>query len=157
MSERDKLIEVILDEKSLAAASANAEHERRIAMFDLIESNAFAVEGQDRGPYRMTLSVEDGRLHMNVGDETGADVFAYPLSLGPFRRLIKDYFMICESYYTAIRDATPTQIEAIDMGRRGLHNEGADLLSKALEGRFKVDFETSRRLFTLICALHVRS
>jgi len=157
MSERDKLVDVVLDEDSLAAASANAAHERRIAMFDLIESNSFAVEGQDRGPYRLKLSVQDGRLLLAVGDEAGADVFTHPLSLGPFRRLIKDYFMICESYYAAIRDATPTQIEAIDMGRRGLHNEGADLLAKALEGKFKVDFETSRRLFTLICALYVRS
>ncbi|MES1159068.1 MAG: UPF0262 family protein [Terricaulis silvestris] len=157
MSARDKLIDVVLDESSLAAASANAAHERRIAMFDLIESNVFAVEGQDRGPYRLTLSTEDGRLHMKVSDEADAAVFTHPLPLGSFRRLIKDYFMICESYYAAIRDATPTQIEAIDMGRRGLHNEGADLLAKALEGKFKVDFETSRRLFTLICALHVRS
>src|SRR5262249_9746688 len=116
MSERDKLIDVVLDEASLAAASANAAHERRIAMFDLIESNVFAVEDQDRGPYKLALSVEDGRLHMAVSDESDAAVFAYPLSLGPFRRLIKDYFMICESYYAAIRDATPTQIEAIDMG-----------------------------------------
>ncbi|HWA00923.1 MAG TPA: UPF0262 family protein [Caulobacterales bacterium] len=157
MSERDKLIAVDLDEGSLAAASANAEHERRIAMFDLLESNSFAVEGQDRGPYKLRLSTEDGRLNMAVRDEADADVFTHPLSLAPFRRLIKDYFMICESYYAAIRDATPMQIEAIDMGRRGLHNEGAETLTKALAGKFAVDFETSRRLFTLICALHVRN
>ncbi|MEJ0061192.1 MAG: UPF0262 family protein [Terricaulis sp.] len=156
MSERDKLLDVALDESSLAAASANAAHERRIAMFDLIENNSFAVDGADRGPYKLALSSEDGRLLMVVADEASAEVCAHALSLAPLRRLIKDYFMICESYYSAIRDATPMQIEAIDMGRRGLHNEGAELLAKMLEGKFKLDFETSRRLFTLICALHVR-
>ncbi|HVY86906.1 MAG TPA: UPF0262 family protein [Caulobacterales bacterium] len=157
MSERDKLVDVTLDENSLAAASANAEHERRIAMFDLLESNSFAVAGEDRGPYKLALSVEDGRLNMVVRDAADGEVCVYPLSLAPFRRMIKDYFLICESYYAAIRDATPMQIEAIDMGRRGLHNEGAETLAKALEGRFKLDFETARRLFTLICALHVRN
>lgn len=157
MSERDKLVDVTLDEGSLAAASANAEHERRIAMFDLLESNAFAVKDEDRGPYRLHLSVDDGRLVMAVRDEAGAEVLTHPLSLSPVRRLIKDYFLICESYYAAIRDATPMQIEAIDMGRRGLHNEGAEALAKALESKFSIDFETARRLFTLICALHVRN
>jgi uncharacterized protein (UPF0262 family) len=156
MSERDRLVDVLLDESSLAPATANAEHERRIAMFDLIESNSFAVAGADAGPYAMTLAAADGRLVMNVRGADGAEICAHQLSLAPMRRLIKDYFLICESYYSAIRDATPTQIEAIDMGRRGLHNEGADLLVKALEGRFRLDFETARRLFTLICALHVR-
>jgi uncharacterized protein (UPF0262 family) len=156
MSERDKLLDVALDESSLAAASPNAEHERRIAMFDLLENNSFAVEGADCGPYKLALSSSDGRLIMTVNDEADSEVCVHPLSLAPLRRLIKDYFMICESYYSAIRDATPMQIEAIDMGRRGLHNEGADTLTKMLEGKFKLDFETSRRLFTLICALHVR-
>lgn len=153
---RDRLADVQLDEGSLAPASANTEHERRIAMFDLVESNSFAVEGADSGPYALTLSVSDGRLVFVVRGADGAEACAHQLSLSPLRRLIKDYFLICESYYSAIRDATPTQIEAIDMGRRGLHNEGAEVLAKILEGKFRLDFETSRRLFTLICALHVR-
>lgn len=157
MSERDKLAHVQLNEASLAAASANAEHERRIAMFDLLENNSFSVEGADAGPYTLKLSVEDGRLIMDVAGADGAQIIAHPLAMGSMRKLIKDYFMVCESYYSAIRDASPMQIEAIDMGRRSLHNEGAELLSKSLEGKFKLDFETARRLFTLICALHVRS
>src|SRR5688572_9024531 len=117
----------------------------------------FAVKDQDRGPYKLALSVDDGRLVMVVSDEAGAEVLTHPLSLAPVRRLIKDYFLICESYYSAIRDASPMQIEAIDMGRRGLHNEGAEVLAKTLEAKFSIDFETARRLFTLICALHVRN
>jgi len=157
MSERDRLVDIVLDETSLAPANPNVEHERRIAVFDLKESNVFGVAGEDKGPYVLLLGVADGRLAFHVNNETGAQVCAYHLSLSPLRKLIKDYFLICESYYSAIRTATPSQIEAIDMGRRGLHNDGAEILAKTLDGKFKVDFETSRRLFTLICALHVRS
>lgn len=156
MSERDRLAEVRLDEASLAASSANAEHERRIALFDLMEKNSFAVMGVDRGPYVLELTSAEGRLVFVVKCEDGEEACRHELSLAPMRKLIKDYFFICDSYYSAIRDASPSQIEAIDMGRRGLHNEGAELLGKALEKRFAVDFETARRLFTLICALHVR-
>jgi uncharacterized protein (UPF0262 family) len=157
MSEtRDRLTDVLLDEASLAPANPNVEHERRIAVFDLKEANSFAVEGVDSGPYVLQLGVADGRLAFHVSDEAGAQVCAYHLSMSPFRKLIKDYFMICESYFSAIRNATPSQIEAIDMGRRALHNDGAEVLVKAIDGKLKVDFETSRRLFTLICALHVR-
>ncbi len=157
MSERDRLVDIVLDEASLAPANPNVEHERRIAVFDLKESNQFGVEGEDQGPYVLLLGVADGRLAFHVNNAAGAQVCAYHLSLSPLRKLIKDYFMICESYYSAIRTATPSQIEAIDMGRRGLHNDGAEILAKTLEGKFKVDFETSRRLFTLVCTLHVRS
>jgi uncharacterized protein (UPF0262 family) len=157
MSERDRLIDVSLDEGSLAPASPSAVHERRVAMFDLLESNSFAVEGADRGPYRLALSMEHGRLRMLIQDEASAEVLAHPLSLTPLRRLIKDYFLICDSYFAAIRDASPSQIEAIDMGRRGLHNDSAEALVKLLGGKVQVDFETARRLFTLICALHVRT
>jgi uncharacterized protein (UPF0262 family) len=157
MSERDRLVDIMLDEASLAPANANVEHERRIAVFDLKEANQFGVEGADQGPYVLYLGVADGRLAFHVNDEGGAQVCAYHLSLSPLRKLIKDYFMICESYYSAIRTATPSQIEAIDMGRRALHTDGAEILAKTLDGKFKVDFETSRRLFTLICTLHVRS
>lgn len=156
MSERDRLSEVSLDEASLAPASANVEHERRIALFDLKESNSFAIIGADSGPYVLALSVNEGRLKFDVADEAGAAICAHEMSFTPLRKLMKDYFLICESYYAAIRDATPMQIEAIDMGRRGLHNDGAEILAKCLEGKFAVDQETARRLFTLVCALHVR-
>lgn len=153
----NRLVDVILDEASLAAASADAEHERRIAIFDLKEANTFEVEGMDEGPYLLTLSLNDGRLVLNVARESDKQsIRALVLSLSPFRRIIKDYFLICDSYHQAIRNATPAQIEAIDMGRRGLHNEGSELLVQRLNGKFKVDFDTARRLFTLICALHVR-
>ena len=156
MSDRDRLIDVTLDEGSLAAASADAEHERRVAIFDLLEANVFAVDGQDVGPYRLGLSVVDQRLVFGVTAESGGEVKTVILSLAPFRKVIRDYFLVCDSYFTAIRQATPAQIEAIDMGRRGLHNEGSELLSERLAGKVKVDFDTARRLFTLICALHVR-
>ena len=154
--ERDRLIDVSLDEGSLAPASPNAEHERRIAMFDLKEANVFAVVGLDRGPYLLALASSDGRLAFDVSDEAGERVSIYHMPLSPLRKIIKDYAFICESYHTAIRSAAPSQIEAIDMGRRGLHNEAAEVLQEALAERFAIDNETARRLFTLICALHVR-
>jgi uncharacterized protein (UPF0262 family) len=154
---RDRLSDVKLDEASLSAASANAEHERRIAMFDLVEAATFGVPGADAGPYALALSLEDARLVFQVAGADGAEVCVHQVSLSPLRRLIKDYFLICDSYYAAIRDASPMQIEAIDMGRRGLHNDGADILAKLLDGKLTIDFETARRLFTLICALHVRT
>jgi uncharacterized protein (UPF0262 family) len=156
VSARDLLLDVTLDESSLAPASPNAEQERRIALFDLKESNAFAVVGVDRGPYLLTLAAADGRLAFDVVDEAGAGVCQHHMSLSPLRKLMKDYALICESYHAAIRDAPPSQIEAIDMGRRGLHNNAAEILRKALEAHFAIDNETARRLFTLICALHVR-
>lgn len=157
VSERDRLADVRLDDASLAPASPNIDHERRIALFDLMESNCFAVAGHDRGPYALELGLHEGRLVMRVTDAAASAVQTHIISLAPVRKLIKDYFLICDSYYAAIRDAAPSQIEAIDMGRRGLHNEAADALTKALEGKFVVDHETARRLFTLICALHSRA
>lgn len=154
--EKNRLFEVTLDEASLAPASANAEHERRIALFDLKEANAFTVVGEDRGPYALVLAAADGRLAFDVMDSDGARVVLHHMPLSPLRKTIKDYVFICESYHTAIRSAAPSQIEAIDMGRRGLHNDAAEILVDALNGRFAIDQETARRLFTLICALHVR-
>ncbi len=156
MTARDRLIDITLDETSLAAASADAEHERRVAIFDLLEGNVFAMEGVDAGPYRLALSVVDQRLVFAVSTDAGAEVHTIILSLAPFRKVIRDYFLVCDSYQLAIRQATPAQIEAIDMGRRGLHNEGSELLVERLAGKVKIDFDTARRLFTLICALHVR-
>ena len=152
-----RLVEIELDDKSLPAASSDAEHERRVAIFDLLEANRFEIEGIDAGPYTLKLSIIDQRLVFDVVGVSGEPARAIILSLTPLRRVIKDYFMICESYYEAIRHATPQQIEAIDMGRRGLHNEGSELLEGRLAGKVKVDFDTARRLFTLICALHVRT
>jgi len=155
MSE-DRLIDVLLDEASLAPASPNAEHERRIALFDLKEANAFAVKGETRGPYVLTLAMNEGRLALDVGDARGERVCLHHVGMSVLRKLIKDYAMICDSYHDAIRNASPSRIEAIDMGRRGLHNEAGEVLQLALADKFTVDLETARRLFTLVCALHVR-
>ena len=157
MSEsNNRLIDVTLDENSLAPASPNIEHERRIALFDLKEANSFAVKGQDRGPYNLGLSVHEGRLAFDVADAQGERVTIHHMPLSPLRKLIKDYAFICESYHNAIRSAAPSQIEAIDMGRRGLHNEAAEVLADTLAERIEIDNETARRLFTLSGALHVR-
>ncbi|MGE0740868.1 MAG: UPF0262 family protein [Hyphomonadaceae bacterium] len=154
--ERNRLADVALDEASLAPASPNAEHERRIALFDLKESNSFSVAGEDRGPYSLLLAMTEGRLAFDVADSAGERVCLHHMPMSGLRKIIKDYAMICESYHAAIRNASPSQIEAIDMGRRGLHNEAAEVMVDALADRFTVDLETARRLFTLVCALHVR-
>jgi uncharacterized protein (UPF0262 family) len=158
-SEQKKLVSVTLDENSIGRGSADQEHERAIAVYDLIENNRFALLGADGvvldgGPYALNIALMDAKLVFDVRDEQGAQVVAHILSLTPFRRILKDYFLICESYYAAIRHATPSRIEAIDMGRRGLHNEGALLLAERLKGKIDTDQDTARRLFTLITALH---
>jgi uncharacterized protein (UPF0262 family) len=147
---------IVIDEKSLAPAGPDAEHERKIAIFDLIEQNTFRVIGHEGGPYDVGLSLEDNRLVFDVTEAAGAPVRRFILSMTAMRRIIKDYFMVCDSYYDAIRSSTPAQIEAIDMGRRGLHNEGSQLLTERLGDKVEVDFDTARRLFTLVCALHAR-
>jgi uncharacterized protein (UPF0262 family) len=155
---RDRLFDVRLDETSLTAASADAEHDRRVAIFDLLESNLFILEGIDEGPYALTIAVqEQRRLALDISNRQGQPVRAVILALSSFRQIVKDYFMICDSYYEAIRKSTPMQIEAIDMARRGLHNEAAELLQERLAGKVKIDHDTARRLFTLICALHARA
>ncbi len=153
-AERNRLVAVEIDEVSLAASGPDAEHERRVAIFDLIEENSFGVIGEDKGPYRLFLAMQDGKLLFDVRDEAEQPVHAFLFSISPFRGVIRDYFMICQSYYDAIRNATPHQIEAIDMARRGVHNEGSELVEERLKGKVEVDFDTARRLFTLICALH---
>jgi uncharacterized protein (UPF0262 family) len=152
----DRLIDVVLDEASLAPASTNAEHERRIALFDLKESNSFIVVGEARGPYVLALAMMEGRLALDVADANGARVCQHQMPMAALRKIIKDYTLICESYHNAIRNASPSQIEAIDMGRRGLHNDAADVLVMLLKEKIEIDIETARRLFTLVCALHVR-
>lgn len=154
MSERDRIVKVEIDPNSLQAAGPDAEHERRVAIYDLIEDNLFKVEDEDAGPYVLHLSMVEQKLAMSISTESGEPVKSIILSLMPLRRVMKDYFTICQSYHDAIRTATPQQIEAIDMGRRGLHNEGSELLDHRLKGKVQIDFDTSRRLFTLVCALH---
>jgi uncharacterized protein (UPF0262 family) len=149
-----RLQSVELDDESLAAVSRDQEQERQIAIFDLLEENSFHPEGAERGPYDLQMGLVENRLVLDV---RGPDYERrHILSLSPFRSLIKDYFMICESYYQAIRSSTPAQIEALDMGRRGLHNEASELLRTRLAGKIETDIDTARRLFTLICALHWR-
>jgi uncharacterized protein (UPF0262 family) len=154
-NDKARICSIVIDEKSLASAGPDAEHERKIAIFDLIEQNSFHVIGYDGGPYDVALSLEDNRLVFNVAEGT-AQVRRFILSMTAMRRIIKDYFMVCDSYYDAIRSSTPAQIEAIDMGRRGLHNEGSQLLTERLAEKVEVDHDTARRLFTLVCALHAR-
>ncbi|MGD0635514.1 MAG: UPF0262 family protein [Beijerinckiaceae bacterium] len=151
---RDRLKSVVLDADSIGIGSPDQEHERQIAIYDLIEENNFGLPNLDAGPYALTLSMHDSKLVFDICDEAGAQRAVHILSLTPFRRTLRDYFMICESYYQAIRTQTATQIEAIDMGRRGLHNEGAELLLERLGGKIVSDIDTARRLFTLITALH---
>jgi uncharacterized protein (UPF0262 family) len=149
-----RLLEVVLDQSSIGRHTADVEHEREVAIFDLIEQNYFGLEGRRDGPYRLQLAIADDRLVFAVGDNEARPVATHMLSLSPFRRIVKDYFMVCESYYDAIKTAPASRIEAIDMGRRGLHDEGSRLLMERLKGKIVVDFPTARRLFTLVCALH---
>ena len=152
--EQARLVEVTLDEASIGRNNAEVEHEREVAIFDLLERNAFALEGHNGGPYTLHLSLADNRLVFTVGDTDRAPIQHVMLSLSPFRRLVKDYFLICESYYQAIKTQPASKIEAIDMGRRGIHDEGSQLLMERLKGKIAVDLPTARRLFTLLCALH---
>ena len=149
-----RLSKITLDEGSIGRSGPDIEHERAVAIYDLLEDNSFAPVDHTNGPYALFLTISENRLVFDVRLEDGSPVVAHLLSLTPFRRIVKDYFMICDSYYKAIRTATPSQIEAIDMGRRGLHNEGSELLVERLKEKIEVDFDTARRLFTLICVLH---
>ena len=154
-----RIAKIDIDEQSLSAPTDQVEHERKVAMFDLIEKNSFTPDGAEEagsaGPFDVRLAYEDNRL---VFDITGAGFSRkIMLSLAPFRTIMRDYAMICESYYEALKNATPAQIESIDMGRRGVHNEGAELLTERLKGKVTIDHETARRLFTLVNALQVRA
>jgi uncharacterized protein (UPF0262 family) len=151
-----RIAEIHLDSGSIVRWSREIEHERQVAVFDLLERNAFALERGFAGPYRVELSLREANLVFKIQAANAAEATELVLPMRPFRRLIKDYFLICNSYFQAIRSATPSRIEAIDMGRRGLHNEGAEKLADALAGKVRIDDETARRLFTLVCVLHVR-
>ena len=157
---QQRISHIELDEATIVARNADIEQERRVALFDLIEDNSFtpvrSFSAGKSGPYRLRLSVQDGRLVLEVGDEAGNPLETIILGLGRFRRHIKDYFAICDSYYQAVRKSSTTEIETIDMARRGVHNEAAELLLEAFNGKVETDFLTARRLFTLICVLHIR-
>jgi uncharacterized protein (UPF0262 family) len=151
---KSRLVAIHLDESSIGRGNANIEQEREVAIFDILESNKFELEGRDDGPYVLNLAIVEDRLVFAVRQDQGDEEFNVVLSLTPLRRIMKDYFIVCESYYQAIRAAPPSRIQAIDMGRRGLHNEGSQVLTERLKGKINVDGDTARRLFTLICALH---
>ncbi len=151
-----RIANVTLDEHSVVRRSAEVEHERAVAIFDLLEDNHFGLVDGGSGPYDLHLRIEENRLILDVRSEDDTPLRLVALSLGGFRRIVKDYFTVCESYFSAIRTASPSQIEAIDMGRRGLHNEGSELLRERLRDKVELDHDTARRLFTLICVLHIR-
>lgn len=153
-SDRCRLVAVELDEASIGRGSPDVDHERAVAIYDLIEENNFRPVGHDGGPYALKLSLEDNRLVMAISEAEGGGGLTHMLSLSPLRKVIRDYFTICESYYDAIRTQSPSRIEAIDMGRRGLHDEGSRILRERLTGKVEVDHDTARRLFTLVCVLH---
>jgi len=156
-AKRRDLVRVTIDEDSIGNTNPDVEHEREVAIYDLLDENTFEPAGDSVGPcYALHLSIVDKRLVFDIRREDGSPVVTHHLSLTPLRRIIKDYFMVCDSYYEAIRSATPSRIEALDMGRRGLHNEGSERLMERLKGKIGMDIDTARRLFTLICVLHWR-
>ncbi|MFC3085760.1 UPF0262 family protein [Tabrizicola soli] len=155
----NRLCQIEIDENGLARPTPEIEQERRVAIYDLLEENSFALPPRTerelpRGPYRLHLAIREGRLVFDIATEDGAKAAEFHLSLGPFRQVVKDYFQICESYFDAVKRLPPSQIEAIDMARRGIHNEGASILRERLSGKAEIDTDTARRLFTLICVLH---
>jgi uncharacterized protein (UPF0262 family) len=150
----DRLAAVTLDESSIGRSSHDVEHERAVAIYDLIADNMFKPTGHDGGPYALQLGISGNRLVFDIRLTDGTPVIAHMLSLAPFRSIVKDYFMCCDSYYAAIRTATPDRIEALDMGRRGLHDEGSRIVVERLKRKVELDFDTARRLFTLITVLH---
>ncbi len=160
-ADADRLIEVTLDETGLAPPTPEIEQERRVAIFDLIEDNRFVLPQRDGrpapvGPYRLRLAIRERRLVFEVSTEAGVRAGEFHLSLSPFNQVVKDYFQICESYFDAVKRLPASQIEAIDMGRRGIHNEGSRVLLERLAGKVEIDMATARRLFTLICVLHFK-
>ena len=150
-----RIIDIELDERSILRRNPDIERERKVAIFDLLENNHFDPAGH-AGPFRVRLRVEENRLAIELMDGDGAPLDTIRIGLGRFRRPVRDYFEICDSYFRAVRSGNPQGLEAIDMARRGLHNEAAELLIECLEGKVVVDFDTARRLFTLICVLHLK-
>lgn len=156
MTADQRLQEIKLDERTLVRRSPDVEQERKVAIYDLLQDNVFSPAGGALGPFGLHLSIEHNRLIFDIRAMDGGPIHIFGLALGPFRRIIKEYLMICDSYYDAIKSESAVKIEAIDMGRRGLHTEASELLIQRLTGKVAIDLETSRRLFTLICVLHIR-
>ena len=151
-----RIVKIELDERSLSRATADIEHERKVAIYDLLEDNFFKPTGVESGPFELYLSNVERRLVFDVRQDGGEALGQVHLSMTPFRKIIKDYFMLCESYYDAIRNAAPAQIETIDMARRAMHNDGSEILIERLQDKIELDLNTARRLFTLICSFHMR-
>jgi uncharacterized protein (UPF0262 family) len=157
MAESDRrIVKITLDERSVVRRNADIEHERAVAIFDLLEENNFAVAGDAPGPFHLHLGIEENRLVFDIRTSADEPVDRVLVPLTPFRSIVKDYFLVCETYFQAIRTASPSRIEAIDMGRRALHNEGSELLRERVAERVTVDLNTARRLFTMVCVLHIR-
>lgn len=157
MDDRSRIVGLSLDESFGRGRRPEVEQERAVAIEDLLDENQFALDGGPDGPYNIILGIVDNRLMLRIQSENGDDLRVLGLALGPFRRIIRDYHGICESYYDAIRSLTPSQIETIDMARRGVHNDGTELLQQRLAGKAVVDFDTGRRLFTLLSVLHMKA
>lgn len=157
MAETQRIANIFLDEKTVIRRSPQVEHERKVAIYDLLDENQFSLVAGDPGPYNLHLAIEDNRMVFDVRDERDGGIQRVTLPGSMFRKIVKDYFLICESYFDAIKTKAPSQIEAIDMARRGIHNEGADLLMERMEDNVRMDKPTARRLFTLVCVLHIRA
>lgn len=153
---KSRICAIDLDEHTVIRRNPDVDHERAVAIYDLLEDNQFSLISGGQGPYRLHLAIEDNRLHLGLTCESEGTKTGIVVPMVPFRRVVRDYFLICESYYSALKNASLTQIEAIDMGRRGLHNEGASMLQEALADSIEMDHDTARRLFTLVCVLHIR-
>jgi uncharacterized protein (UPF0262 family) len=153
---RHRIVKIELDERTVVRRNPDVEHERTVAIFDLLEENRFVPAGDLEGPFHLHLSIEENRLIFDIRSDRDEPLTKITLPLTPFRAVVKDYFTVCESYYAAIKRASLTQIEALDMGRRAVHNEGSELLRERLDGKIELDQNTARRLFTLICVLHIR-
>ncbi|HLJ20938.1 MAG TPA: UPF0262 family protein [Stellaceae bacterium] len=151
-----RIVKIELDERSVVRRNADIEHERAVAIFDLLEENRFVPTAGHEGPFHLQIGLEEGRLVVEIRDTESRQLDRFAVALQPFRGIMRDYFLICESYYSAIRTASPSKIEAIDIGRRSLHNEGSELLRDQLASKVEIDLDTARRLFTLICVLHIR-
>ena len=157
MSSNQRIGNIFLDEKTVVRRAAHVEHERKVAVYDLLEENHFQPAAGHDGPFNLHLGIEENRLVFDIRTENDGSLDRFFLPLSSFRKIVKDYFMVCESYFEAIKTAPPPRIEALDMGRRGLHNEGSDILRDRLDGKVEIDKPTSRRLFTLICVLHIKA
>ena len=157
MSDKARIKDIHLDEHTVVNRSPQVEHERKVAIYDLLEDNHFNLTGGPEGPYVVRLSIEENRLAFDVRDENDQPLKRFMLALSPFRAIVREYLMVCDSYYKAIKTSSPSQIEAIDMGRRGLHNDGSEVLEQRLKDKVELDHNTARRLFTLVCVLHIRA